>query len=285
MITQCLAMALFTATTRTAFPSHGPLSFQVKVVGHGKPMILIPGLSCSGDVWDATVEHYKDRYEIRVLTLPGFAGQPPIAAPILPRVRDEVIAYISNQHLDHPVVVGHSLGGMMALWIAATSPKSVGKVVSVDGVPWLPALTNPSATMASATKSGAFLRDSMATMDQAAFVNGMKQSLQYMVTSPSDFDRILATSAKSDPKSVGEAMYELYSTDLRPLMSQVQAPVLMLAEGAFFITPATQKTGLANYEAQIHAIPNHTLRMSFKARHFIMFDDPEFFFKQIDSFL
>jgi hypothetical protein len=35
--------------------------FRVKVVGTGKPMILIPGLSSSGEVWDTTVARYKDR--------------------------------------------------------------------------------------------------------------------------------------------------------------------------------------------------------------------------------
>ena len=38
-------------------------------------MILIPGLTCGGDVWKSTVEHFKDRYECHVLTLAGFAGE------------------------------------------------------------------------------------------------------------------------------------------------------------------------------------------------------------------
>ena len=47
-------------------------------------MILIPGFLSSGAVWDDVVAHYSFRYTCHVLTLPGFAGQPPIAAPILP---------------------------------------------------------------------------------------------------------------------------------------------------------------------------------------------------------
>src|ERR1043166_3653818 len=41
-------------------------SFTVQVTGHGKPMLLIPGLSCGGDVWKTSVEHFKDRYECHV---------------------------------------------------------------------------------------------------------------------------------------------------------------------------------------------------------------------------
>ena len=34
-----------------------PRAFSVEVTGHGAPIVLIPGLSCGGDVWRATVDH------------------------------------------------------------------------------------------------------------------------------------------------------------------------------------------------------------------------------------
>jgi hypothetical protein len=37
-------------------------AFRVQVTGHGQPMILIPGLSCPGEVWSSTVAHYQDRF-------------------------------------------------------------------------------------------------------------------------------------------------------------------------------------------------------------------------------
>ena len=48
------------------------MPFQVKVTGRGKPAILIPGFSSSGETWDTTVEHYRDRFECHVLTVAGF---------------------------------------------------------------------------------------------------------------------------------------------------------------------------------------------------------------------
>ena len=49
-------------------------SFEVKVTGKGKPIILIPGYSCSGEVWNETVDHLKDHYQLHTLTLAGFGG-------------------------------------------------------------------------------------------------------------------------------------------------------------------------------------------------------------------
>src|SRR6201986_2511600 len=57
--------------------------FSVTVTGWCPPMILIPGLACTGSVWDGAVEHFKDRYECHVVTLAGFAGQPAMGTPVL----------------------------------------------------------------------------------------------------------------------------------------------------------------------------------------------------------
>jgi pimeloyl-ACP methyl ester carboxylesterase len=90
-------------------------SFAVTVTGRGRPIILIPGLASSGETWDATVAHLRDRYACHVLTLAGFAGIPPVSGPFLSRVRGDIARYIDEQHLDHPIIVGHSLGGALAL--------------------------------------------------------------------------------------------------------------------------------------------------------------------------
>ena len=92
-------------------------SFSVSASGPttARPMILIPGLMSAGDVWAETAARYAGRYRVHVLTLSGFAGRAPMAGDaFLPTVRDQLIDYIRAEHLDHPVIVGHSLGGFLA---------------------------------------------------------------------------------------------------------------------------------------------------------------------------
>ena len=122
-----------------------PTAFSVKVTGAGRAVIFIPGLASPASVWDGTVAHLGGAVQAHVLTLAGFAGQPPIGAPFLQQVHDQIATYITANHLDHPVIVGHSLGGMMALWLGETVPQ-LGGVVDVDGFPFFAAVLDPSAT-------------------------------------------------------------------------------------------------------------------------------------------
>jgi hypothetical protein len=77
---------LFALTPTGGLLAQSP--FQVKVTGHGRPMIRIPGYSCPGEVWDQIVAHYQDRYQTHVLTLAGFAGVPRVPGPFLENARE-----------------------------------------------------------------------------------------------------------------------------------------------------------------------------------------------------
>jgi N-formylmaleamate deformylase len=52
------------------------LAFTVRVVGHGRPLMLIPGLTGTGAFWDETVARYQATYQCHVVSLAGFAGVP-----------------------------------------------------------------------------------------------------------------------------------------------------------------------------------------------------------------
>lgn len=258
--------------------------FQVKVVGKGQPMILVPGLSSTGDVWDDTVAHYKDRYECHVLTLAGFGDSKGIGDPFLPKVRDGIIAYAKEKKLDKPVLVGHSLGATVVLWVAATAPKLPGKVVAVDGVPWIGGLT-PGVTLESATKMGEQIRAAIGGQKQEAFAAQTKMFLGQMITDPAKIEFVLKTGGKSDPKAVGQAMYEMFANDLRPLMSKIEAPVLLLAAGGMAPNAEMKAQVEKVFREQVKDVKKLTFAMNPTSRHFIFFDAPKWFFEQVDEFL
>lgn len=260
--------------------------FAVTVTGSGKPMILIPGLSCGGNVWEGTVAHFKDRYECHVVTLAGFAGQPAAGRePMLEAVRDALGQYIRDKGLKRPVIVGHSLGAFMAFWLGATFQEEVGPVVAVDGVPFFPALLNPTATPESMREMAKGMRSLYKTQTAGQFEFGLRMTLRGMVTGDADFDRMAESSAKSDTQAVGQALHELMSVDLRPQVSAIRVPVLLVAATAMATTPEQKKQMQENYRTQVAKIPNHQVIFATKARHFIQLDEPAFLWGEMERFL
>jgi N-formylmaleamate deformylase len=260
-------------------------SFSVTRVGHGRPMILIPGLVSSGDVWSSTVEHFKDRYECHVLTLAGFAGQPAIPVPFLQTVRDDVLKYIADKKLDHPVLVGHSLGGFLAYWIAATAPDQVGPIVSVEGVPYPAALINPGATPETSRAAAEQMKTTYAQLTREQLGAQFRTLLAAMITDPKNAEAAAPWSRTSDPATVGEAMAELMTIDLRETAAAIRTPVLLIGAAKLAEDDASRKQVAAAYEAQVAKIPRHQVMMAEHARHFVMLDDPAFLFAAMDRFL
>jgi pimeloyl-ACP methyl ester carboxylesterase len=280
-----LLRSLFALTALAGVLQAAP-AFSVKVAGTpGKPaMILIPGLACDGAVWDSTVARFGGEYEMHVLTLAGFNGQPPLeaGAPYLDTVREAIARYIGERHLARPVIVGHSLGGFLALALAVEHPELTGPLVIVDSAPFLMGLWSPQATAATAQPMAAMLRKQMLSMtpEQWEKYQRASPSIHSMVTGKEDFDRIAEWSVHSTPASVADAMGELLTTDLRERVGTIHARVLVLA--ALKDRPPE---AVKPYEEQYAKLARARVVSVPTARHFIMYDDPATFFQQIAGFL
>ncbi len=263
-------------------------AFRVNVTGPAQApvMILIPGLASSGETWDATVARYKDRYQCHVLTLAGFAGVPRSpstpGAPMLETVREQLAAYIRANQLVKPVIVGHSLGGFLALDLASKYPDLPGKLVIVDSYPSLAAIFQPEITAPEAKEQSKLTRQ---FMTQPGSQDAAKTSIRAMVAADADFERILAWSRASDYSAVVDAMVELYGADLREDIARIQSPTLVLATWIAYKQFTGKERVEANIRQEYAKLKGARIRMADTARHFIMYDDPQWFFAQIDEFL
>jgi len=284
-----------TTVLAAALASSQPTAFRVEVAGQGRPMILIPGLSASGDTWKSTVAHYRDRFTTHTITLAGFAGVPPLdGGPLLASVRDELADYIQQNHLEKPIVVGHSLGGNVAMDLAASRPDLVGPMVIVDSLPFYASVLFRVDTADAAKPMIDNMRKTFAGISREqydAFVQS-HQATKFMVTRASDLDLITEWGMKSDPKTVYTAMVELYSSDLRASLPRIASPTLVLGTWSGLRDQMqqvrmeiTQDSVVENFKQQYATLPRMRFALSESARHFIMFDDPAWFFAQLDAFL
>ncbi|MEO5941913.1 MAG: alpha/beta hydrolase [Ferruginibacter sp.] len=266
------------------FVSHGQSkAFDVKVYGKGQPIILIPGYSCSGEVWKETVDHLKNKYECHVLTLAGYDGVPAIDTPILKTIREAIVNYIHEKKLQHVILMGHSLGGFMSDWVASEIPNEISKMIIVDGVPAYSAMENENVDYEALKKDPRYNYTSVVNYFKAEPDSGyIDKSARLMLGQVSDTARahqIATWNYNSDRTTLGATFLDMMVTDIRPGLTKIKCPVLIMPSiyGTAEISEKIMKAQYANLQNKTIAVAN--------SKHFIMYDQPEWMYKQIDDFL
>ncbi|MFT7056458.1 MAG: pimeloyl-ACP methyl ester carboxylesterase [Roseivirga sp.] len=265
---------------------------DIRVMGEGPPVVLIPGLTCSGEVWDSTIAALDAGYEYHIITLPGFAGNAPLndhEGKYLEKMRDEVIQYIENKQLSKPIIIGHSLGGFLALNIAIIQPNLPSKLVIVDALPFMTAVMIPGMTadeakgMAKSMKSQVVSSVSQPIENRKAY---QRQMLTSMINDAAQIEIATDWAIDSDQETVGESMYEMYTTDIREELSKIKVPTLVLGAWlAYKDFGSTRESTLKLYTDQYANLKGVKVDMTDIGNHFIMWDDPEFFQSWLKKFL
>lgn len=260
---------------------------SVEVVGQGPDVILIPGFASSREVWRAEAERLKASHRVHLVQLAGFAGEPWTHGdgPFLEPMVGELARYVREAGLERPAVIGHSMGGLTGLMLAQRHPELVGRVMSVDSLPFFSALFGPQVTAETARpyaeQTAAALR---AAGDPAAFRAQQEQTAVTMARDPATREAMVAWSMASDRQAMAAAIRDVMTTDLRPGLAAMTTPVWAIyAADADGGPPPAMADGL--WTREYAGLPGVRLIRVDGSRHFIMADQPERFAELVDRFL
>ncbi len=272
-----------------------PTRFSVVTVGKGPDVILIPGLSSPRAVWAATAERLKATHRVHLIQVKGFGepAGPNASGPVLAPFVDELGAYIADQRLKRPAVIGHSMGGLAALMLAADRPALPGRIMVVDSLPFIGPLFGASSVAgiqpqaermrgmlvgtAAKTSPDFTAPDCPATLPAPAAPQGT------MTNSGEGTCLVRYGAVASDLRVVGQAMYDDMVTDLTPRLTDIKVPVTMLY-------PQDDRLLTAAMAAKIYGdayakLPSAKLVPITGSYHFIMQDQPAKFAAELDGFL
>lgn len=259
---------------------------SVEVAGQGPDVILIPGLASSREVWRAEAERLKATHRVHMVQLAGFAGEPwphgdgPFVEPVVA----ELDRYIRERGLTRPAVVGHSMGALIGLRLAQARPDSVGRLMTVDGLPFFSALYGPGATAETARPFADQAARVILTMDETAFRTAQEGAAQGMSRDAATRAAMVDWSMTSDRHAMAAAMREVMTTDARPGLGAMTTPVTALyAADADGGAPAAMADAV--WGREYAALPGVELIRIDDSRHFIMADQPERFADALDAFL
>jgi pimeloyl-ACP methyl ester carboxylesterase len=249
--------------------------FSVVVKGAGPDVILIPGLTASRDVWSGTVAAVPG-YRYHLVQVSGFGGSPPAgnaSGNVVAPVAQEISRYIAANRLQRPAIVGHSMGGTVAMMVAARHPNQVGKAMVVDMLP------QPAGLVGSSASGVRGIAESLRGISATPGGRRLVESVIGMFSGSAKVD------SRSDPDVVARATHELALTDLTPELPKITAPLTVVyatPARSDYVDPAdiTRQYRLAYAgarTAKLVPIAN--------SGHMIMYEQPRAFYAALKDFL
>ncbi len=284
VVTGCASMG---ASAPVPFASD---RIAVSVEGTGPDVILIPGLTSHPSIWDATAAHLTATgHRVHRVWVSGFAGRPAGANAtgdtVGQPVAEEIARYIQDQGLNHPAVIGHSMGGWMGMVLAARHPDRVGRLMVVDMLPFLGAMFGPpGATPDQVRPVAEQIRNNLRTIPVGQRRARAEASISGMVLTEALREGPTQHIVDSDYDVAARSFHELIVTDLRPELPAIVAPMVVLYAPPAGV-PMTDAQLDALYSASFVNRPQTRLVRIPDAAHFIMFDNPDRFFAEVDAFL
>lgn len=269
---------LFTALCVNVFGQTKSYPFEIKKTGQGKQSIIfIPGFASSGEVWDETKSNFEKDFTCYTLTMAGFAGVKPQTNATFINWETEIALYLKENKIEKPILVGHSMGGGLALAIASDYPELIDKIVVVDALPCLSALMNP-AFKSKADNDCTAIVNQMTSISDEQFYQMQKMSIPRLLEDTSKQELVVSWSVKSDRKTFAEMYCDFSNTDLREKIKAIKCSSLILLEANFKnIKPAI--------EEQYKKLKTANLQYADKGLHFIMYDDKDWYLTQLNKFL
>ena len=105
---------------------------RYRIAGGGPAVVLVHGWLSSGEVWEHLAERLAQRFTVYTLDLPGFGESDKPASGYGVRYGSRLLyAFCAHFGLTRAAIVGHDVGGAMAVKLAADHPDVVGRVVLV----------------------------------------------------------------------------------------------------------------------------------------------------------
>lgn len=277
------------ATQSISIPSEHPNSQRISVQtqGSGPDVILIPGLASSRDIWAGLAATLRKNHRVHLVELAGFASTPAISNPegkVIASAVDAIADYIQTQHLEAPAIIGHSLGGEIALMLGARHPDQVGRLMIVDALPFYTLMIDPAATTETAARQATAMRDWLLGQSPEQIIEFQKASINRLAKTKAVKPALVTAGINSDRKTVADAVYELMITDLRPELARIKAPIeIVYAYDALFGIPAASVDAMYR-QAYASAPDIHFTRID-DSFHFVMLDQPERFSTAVELFL
>jgi len=265
---------------------------HIRTTLHGKQgplVVLIPGMSTPGVMWDDEVARLSPDHRVLVVELRGFDGERGTDNEnegALDGVVADIAADLASRNLGPATIAGHSLGGLIAMRLGLEHEELVSNLLIVDALPFFGTVFSPDMTLEMVQPQAERMRDSLianaAVMRQSAKA-GTASGAGAVGMSADEETRIQIANwaMRAEPLAVAQLVYEDTMTDLRQDIAALRMPVTVLhvANGQY------ADMAIERYATDYSALPNVKIVPVDETGHFVQLDKPAAFQRELDALI
>jgi 3-oxoadipate enol-lactonase len=221
------------------------------------------------------LEFFEDRYRAIAWDMPGYGGSAPLPAVSITALADALHDFLQQVDAEKPILVGHSIGGMIVQQLLVKSPRIARAVVLAQ--------TSPAFGKSDGEWQKTFIAARLGPLDRGETMVSLAPTLvkELVGDDPAPAGMGIARDCMA---SVPEATYRatmlaLMGFDLRKSLGNIAVPTLVLSGSRDNNAPAGMMAKMATF------IPSATYVELEGAGHLVNLERPKAFNDALDQFL
>jgi 3-oxoadipate enol-lactonase len=207
------------------------------------PLVFLHGIGGAARAWRGQFDAFSGRYRAIAWDMPGYGGSAPLAAVSIVALADALQDFLRAVGAAKPILVGHSIGGMIVQQWLAKNPNAAAAVVLAQ--------TSPAFGKPDGDWQKAFIDARLGPLDRGETLLSLAPSLvQELVgddPDPSGMDLARDCMASVPPATYRATMLALMGFDLRAALKSIAVPTLVLSGSKDNNAPAPMMAKMASY--------------------------------------
>ena len=239
------------------------------------PLVFLHGIGGAARGWRVQLEAFSDRYRTIAWDMPGYGGSPLLASVSIATLADALRDFLGQIGAKKPILVGHSIGGMIVQQLLVQSPDIPAAVVLAQ--------TSPAFGKPDGDWQKEFIGARLGPLDRGETMVSLAPALVSELVGDDPDIRGMEL-ARDCMAAVPEATYRatmlaLLGFDQRSALKNIAVPTLVLSGSKDKNAPAPMMAKMASY------IPSATYVELEGVGHLVNLEQPATFDAALDSFL
>jgi 3-oxoadipate enol-lactonase len=221
----------------------GRFSYEAAGDPASPALVFLHGIGGAARAWRGQLDYFADSYHSIAWDMPGYGGSAALSTVSIASLADALGDFLHAAGVEKPVIVGHSIGGMIVQQLLAHDPDIAGAVVLAQ--------TSPAFGKPDGDWQKQFISARLGPLDRGETMVSLAPSLvkELVGDDPDASGMVLARDCMASvPETTYRAtMLALMGFDLRHALKEISVPALVLSGTKDNNAPAPMMAKMAGY--------------------------------------